>query len=98
MLLIVFAAEVTLRGLTYRPVNQQPIILGKPNQLLALSSTSEGVHKFRLPAFQDDLIVIDVIFGVLGCARTRAIRFGPDNLHSAIGEGVVERRVVAFIA
>ena len=87
----VLAAKVTLRGLAHGAVHQQPIILGVPNQLFALRRSPQGIDKFRLPAFENHLVFVHIIFGVLRCPGAGPVRSRLYNLHLAVGEGMVER-------
>src|SRR5690349_3828394 len=63
--ILVLAPQVTLRRLPYSAVHQQPIILGVPNQLLALRRSTQRIHEFRLPAFKDYLVLVHIILRVL---------------------------------
>src|ERR1700681_319672 len=95
---LMFAPQVALRRLAHSAVHQKPIIIGVPNQLLALRCSAQGIHELWLPALENYLVVVHIILGVLRSSGPRAIRSGLKNLNGAVGERVVERRVVTLIA
>src|SRR5262249_37819203 len=88
-------------GLLLRSVNQQPIIVRKPGQLLAFGFASYAINELRLATLQDHFLVRGVVFGVLGCAGASSFLFRilhyAHDFHIAIGEGFIERVVVRRI-
>jgi len=87
------AADDAFGGSGFDPVDQEPIIVGKPGQLFALRRPLQAIDEHRLSAFENQLFVFGVVFTVLAGTGALALLGGLDDLDFAVGDRLVERRI-----
>ena len=92
------ASEFALRGFAFGPVHQQAVIVGEPGQLSVLWLNPSDIHQLRVPVLEDHLGFVDIILGMVRGAGPGAIRGRLDDVHLAVGKGVIERGIVARVA
>ena len=78
--------------LAFAAVDEQPIIVRKPGQLLAARRALQAVVELRRAAVQDHLVLLHVILGMLGRASARAARRRLADSDLSVGIGGVQLR------